>query len=147
MVRVLVYALPMMLAVYALVDCLQTPTDEVRTLPRIAWLAVIVVFVFVGPIAWLLAGRERSALGALFRPAQQAGVPRPAARRTLAPDDDPDFLRKLGRGRPSAPRRPPSTDEDALLEEWERDLRRPEPRDGGPDDEGPATAGDGAPRA
>jgi Phospholipase_D-nuclease N-terminal len=71
--------------IYALVDCWRSTDDEVRGLPRPAWVLLIVL---VGPLglppfgaaAYLLLGRATT-------------EPRPG--RVLAPDDDPDFLRKL----------------------------------------------------
>jgi phospholipase D-like protein len=102
MLRVLVYAIPLILGIYALVDCIQTEDSAVRGLPKLAWVAVIVLLWIVGPIAWLLAGRDRSRV--------QPGTPRPAGpggglgqgrptRRIVAPDDDPDFLQQLTRDR------------------------------------------------
>ncbi len=85
MLRVLMFLLPLVLAVYALVDCIQTPDEKVRHIPKIAWIVLIVLIGVVGPIAWLITGRQRN-------------VGLPGSRRApepLAPDDDPDFLRRL----------------------------------------------------
>jgi hypothetical protein len=71
------------LLVYCLIDCLQTDSLLVRNLPKLAWVALIVLVPVAGSIAWLVAGR----------PLRQP--PRPAG--TIAPDDDPDFLRGLRR--------------------------------------------------
>ena len=95
MLKIVLYALPIVLAVYALVDLVQTPDDDVQGLPRLVWVLVIVVAWVVGPLAWLLAGRKGRRLPGL--------LPRtdgPPTRRVIAPDDDPDFLRGLGRPRP-----------------------------------------------
>jgi hypothetical protein len=107
MLRVLIYALPIILAVYALVDLVQTDADDVQGLPKLAWAALIVLIWIIGPVAWLLAGRR----GRRFR---LPGLsPRPAGPgspgRTLAPDDDPDFLRGLRGMRPPPP---PATPDD-----------------------------------
>jgi hypothetical protein len=154
MLKVLLYAIPIVLVIYSIVDCLQTPDTELRGLPRLAWLVLILVFPIAGSVAWLLAGRARG--GATSpRLAWPTGpttggteVQRPARR--IAPDDDPEFLSQLGR-RNSA--------HDALLDEWERDLRgresdlrgddsKPTPGDGPPDEAGPsAESGGGKPRA
>jgi hypothetical protein len=56
MLKVLLYLLPLALAIYALVDLVQTKEDEVQGLPKLAWVGLIVVFWVIGPIAWLLAG-------------------------------------------------------------------------------------------
>lgn len=83
MLRVLPILLGLGLAVYALIDCVRTPDDEVKGLPKPLWVVLIVLVTFVGPIAWLLAGRERRGRGPV----------RPS--RPVAPDDDPEFLRRL----------------------------------------------------
>ena len=86
MLRVLMFLLPLVLAVYALIDCIQTPDEKVRHIPKLGWIVLIVLIGVVGPIAWLIAGRERGPGRALRRPAP----PQP-----IAPDDDPDFLSRL----------------------------------------------------
>jgi Phospholipase_D-nuclease N-terminal len=148
MLRVLFYAIPLVLAIYAIVDCLQTPDSELRGLPRFGWLVLIVLFPIIGSVVWLLAGRAR---GGAERPrlawptVPGAGAPeqqRPA-RRMVAPDDDPEFLSQLARS---------NREHDALLERWEEDLRRresdlrgddvtPAPGDGPADDSGPEAGG------
>jgi hypothetical protein len=92
------------LFVYCLVECLQAADYEVRTLPKPAWLFLIVLPV-IGPLLWLIAGRpHRGRHGrpprSIARPAYE-DVPPPAdeAPRTypLGPDDDPEFLEQLRR--------------------------------------------------
>jgi hypothetical protein len=84
----LVVLLVVVLVVYALVDCLQSPGGEVHGLPKPLWLAIIVLLPLVGPLAWLVAGRQR-------------GRASPVARtgRSVAPDDDPEFLWRLDQQR------------------------------------------------
>jgi Phospholipase_D-nuclease N-terminal len=152
MLRVLFYAIPIVLTIYSIVDCLQTPATEIRGLPRFAWLVLILFFPIAGALVWLLAGRAR---GGAENPRMAwpavatSGAPEPQrpAPRTLAPDDDPEFLSQLGRS---------NSEQDALLERWEEDLRRregdlrddgkPAPGDGPSDETGPP-AGGTAPRA
>ena len=84
MLRVLPPLLALALAIYAVVDCVQTDETAVRGLPKIVWVFVILLFPFAGAAAWLLAGRPRTA--------------GPGPRRVegpRGPDDDPDFLRGL----------------------------------------------------
>jgi Phospholipase_D-nuclease N-terminal len=158
MLRVLFYAIPIVATIYAIVDCLQTPDNEIRGLPRFAWLVLIVFFPIIGSVVWLLAGRARGGAehpriawpaAAGSGPHEQ---PRPA-RRVVAPDDDPEFLSQLGRS--NSGRR--NSEQDALLEQWEQDLRRreadqrgddskPAPGDGPSDEPGPQ-AGGSTPRA
>ncbi|HEY6798779.1 MAG TPA: PLD nuclease N-terminal domain-containing protein [Kineosporiaceae bacterium] len=78
--------------IYALVDCWRSTDDDVRGLPRPAWILLIIL---VGPLgvpafgatAYLLFGRPPS-------------NPRPGG--VVAPDDDPEFLRSLDAARSSA---------------------------------------------
>ncbi|MEI6694081.1 MAG: PLD nuclease N-terminal domain-containing protein [Actinomycetes bacterium] len=88
MVRFLFYAMPVILGVWAIVDCAQTAPADVRKLPRPLWVFIIAFVPVVGPVLWLAVGRSRGAH------AWQRPIPRPSA-----PDDDPDFLRDLDRKR------------------------------------------------
>jgi hypothetical protein len=97
MLKVLLYATPLILAIYALVDLVQTKDEDVQGLPKLVWVLLIVFIWVVGPIAWLIAGRRGRGLPGL--PPQVAG-PGTGPGRPTAPDDDPDFLRGLNRPRP-----------------------------------------------
>lgn len=117
MLKVLIYALPVILAVYALVDLVQTRDEEIQGLPKLVWVVIILLIGVIGPIAWLVAGRRdrRWFPGLLPR---SAGPGRPGGGRPMAPDDDPDFLRGLRYTEPPAPKPParkpppPPDDED-----------------------------------
>ncbi|AXK45837.1 PLD nuclease N-terminal domain-containing protein [Brachybacterium saurashtrense] len=85
MLRGLLAVLSIALTVYALADCVQTEDDKVKGLPKWAWIVLIVLIPWVGPITWLFVGKERSPGG---------GGPGPR-RGPVAPDEDPDFLRRL----------------------------------------------------
>ncbi len=69
------------LGVYAFVQALQADASHIRVMPRWLWVAVILAFPVVGPVAWILTGRQT-------RPAISDEGP-------LGPDDDPEFLRRL----------------------------------------------------
>ena len=90
---VLLYGLPILLAIYALIDCIQTDESQVRGLPKIAWIALIVLVGIVGPVAWLIAGRARTGGSRLSLPGSRGPASPPP--RTLAPDDDPEFLGRM----------------------------------------------------
>ena len=80
-------------ALYCVIDLVRSRDDEVRGLPRLVWLILMILLPVVGGVAWLVAGRPRSP-----RPAGAAGPPRASGPpRVLGPDDDPDFLRGLNR--------------------------------------------------
>ena len=43
--------------VFCLIDCLVAPEQQIRNLPKWAWILIVLVFDIVGGIAWLVAGR------------------------------------------------------------------------------------------
>ncbi|RGC69856.1 hypothetical protein C5N14_05465 [Micromonospora sp. MW-13] len=113
---VLLFLVQIVLAVCALISCLSAEEGQVRGLPRIAWVLVILIFPLVGSIAWFVAGREPAA----GRPRAAGPLGRPPAerRRPVAPDDDPEFLSSLAER---------SREQDReLFRRWEEDLRRRE---------------------
>lgn len=89
--RFLPWVMALVLYIYCWFEIAQSDPAEVRQLPRGLW-ALIVVVPFLGAIAWLALGRPNG-----------TSARRPVARsspRTLAPDDDPEFLRSLRRPPP-----------------------------------------------
>lgn len=109
MLRLLPILLVLALWIYAFVDCLNTPEKQVRNLPKVVWALIILLFgqVLVGPLAWFLAGRPRQSapadadgegrggglgLGGGFGLGGSARQQRP---KSVAPDDDPEFLASL----------------------------------------------------
>ena len=93
MLRYLPLLLVLAVWIYAFVDCLNTPEEEVRALPKVIWVIVILLFgeVLVGPVAWLIAGKVRG-----VRPGG-AGA---GGGRWVAPDDNPEFLKSLDKDDP-----------------------------------------------
>ena len=92
-VRFLPFLISLVLSVYALFSCIQTPDEDVPHLPKLVWIVLIVFVPFVGPIVWLLMSRTAS-------DRRDAGVrPSKPGLRPVAPDDDPDFLKSLDRYR------------------------------------------------
>lgn len=96
--RFLPVILLIVLAIYCWIEIAQSDPDQVRQLPRGLW-ALIVFVPLVGPIAWLVYGRPNGT-----DVVHTATKPKA---RPLAPDDDPDFLRRLNR-------RPPPDDNERL---------------------------------
>lgn len=70
------------LYVFAYVDLVLTDRERVRAFPKLAW-AVVILLPIVGAILWLIFGKDR--------------LDRGGDRRTVAPDDDPQFLANLRR--------------------------------------------------
>ncbi|MEU8287431.1 PLD nuclease N-terminal domain-containing protein [Micromonospora sp. NPDC048905] len=114
---VLLFLAQIVLAVCALISCLSAEEGQIRALPRIAWVLIILFFPLVGSIAWFVAGREPSP-GARKSWPGGAGSPQRQRPRPVAPDDDPEFLR-------SVQDRAQQQDQE-LFRRWEEDLRRRE---------------------
>ncbi|AEW95806.1 MULTISPECIES: PLD nuclease N-terminal domain-containing protein [Streptomycetaceae] len=137
MLRYLPFLLVLALWIYAFIDCLNTPEEQVRNLPKAVWVLVILLFgeVLVGPVAWLAAGRPRSGRLPGGGPAAGGRPAEPA--HWVAPDDNPEFLRSL---------KAAGARDEAMLKDWEADLRRREEelrrkeRGTGPEDTPPAAS-------
>ncbi|MEV0427192.1 PLD nuclease N-terminal domain-containing protein [Micromonospora sp. NPDC050495] len=114
----LLFLAEVVLAVCALISCLSAEEGEIRALPRVAWVLIILFFPLVGSIAWFVAGREPA--GRRPRTAWPVGngFAETERRRPLAPDDDPEFLAGL--------KERARRDDQDLLRQWEADLRRRE---------------------
>jgi phospholipase D-like protein len=141
MIRVLPFTIELFLLVFCLIDAIQSDPAEIRNLPKLGWIALIVIVPVVGGIAWLAVGRplRRPASGVRWPATRTSGSPgneRPA-RSWVAPDDDPEFLRTVGQANARDP------EQEELLRRWEDDLRRRERDlrgdDGPRDDDDPRT--------
>lgn len=101
------------LTIYSLVDCALFDRTRVRGLPRWVWIFVIILVPIIGPLLWLIVGHGRRS---------KAGGGRTT--RSVAPDDDPDFLKGLDRDK----------EQQARIRQLEQDLAdldKPDPRSGG----------------
>jgi len=87
--RVLLVVVPLALAIYTVIDAIQTDDARVQHIPKLIWILLILLTAptGIGAIAWLVTGRQRG---------PQIGRPRPnRPSAPRGPDDDPDFLRNL----------------------------------------------------
>lgn len=84
MPRVLVAVAVLAIYVYGIVDVIRTEKHLTRGISKTAWIIVVAVLPVVGAALWFIIGRPRGS-----RPAPQSYS------HTVAPDDDPDFLRNL----------------------------------------------------
>ncbi|MEV7675690.1 PLD nuclease N-terminal domain-containing protein [Streptomyces sp. NPDC088752] len=121
MLRALLFILPLALMIYAFIDCLNTPEEEVKHLPKPVWAIVILLFSIVGAIGWIVAGKERGAGGRRGAFGARGAGGAGGAGGWVAPDDNPEFLKSLEDDGSGA-----KADDDALLKDWEADLRRRE---------------------
>lgn len=92
MLRYLPFLLVLAVWIYAFIDVLNTPEKEIRHLPKVVWVIIVLLFgeVLLGPIAWFVTGKARKT---------PAGGGGPRAGRGggqwVAPDDNPEFLKSL----------------------------------------------------
>lgn len=99
---------------YCLLDVITTPAEVMRNLPKWAWVLLVLLLTDLGSVLWLVAGRPRraslapgggAAADAIRRHPSSQGRPSPGrppsgrSRRPRAgsgaPDDDPEFLRRI----------------------------------------------------
>jgi hypothetical protein len=77
--------------IFCIIDVITTPEGDVRNLPKMAWLFIVIILADIGSIAWLVAGRDWNK-----QPAQKLSRPTAARpRRASNPDDDEEFLATL----------------------------------------------------
>jgi hypothetical protein len=106
--------------VWAAFDVIRTGAERVRHLHKLVWLGFVVLFPALGVAAWLLLGRPETIGSRLVPP------PRPSS---PAPDDSPEFLRKVDeeirrRRRAEQLRQERGTPADVGDEKADEDLRR-----------------------
>ena len=86
------------LLVYCALNVITTPPADCRNLPKLVWLALVIVFPLVGGIAWLVAGRPQGPSRSLPYKGNH-GIPpeydRPGRASANNPDDDAQFLLDL----------------------------------------------------
>ncbi|WP_311524106.1 PLD nuclease N-terminal domain-containing protein [uncultured Varibaculum sp.] len=107
MAAVVIALVQILLAVYALVDCLRTDKSDLPgRLPRAFWLLIIIVLPLFGPLAWIVISWARNADspdGRVEIPRNPLEIFRGSGERSRsqepeipeAPDDNPDFLFSL----------------------------------------------------
>ena len=91
--------------IFCIIDVITQPEQEIRNLPKLVWLLVVIVLADIGSIAWLIAGRpwngsravqaSRTATGTPPRTATGTPPRTPPRTTPRAPDDDAEFLAQL----------------------------------------------------
>lgn len=84
MVRFIIFAavVSVALMIYTLIECSRAQKHQVRSLPKSAWIVVIILLPLIGAILWFVLGRPQNSANQV-------------AQQQKAPDDDEDFLRQL----------------------------------------------------
>ena len=88
------------LLVYCVLNIVTTPESQIRNLPKLVWLLLVVVLPLIGGIAWLVGGRPvgPQRVGGLPYKGNAGRFPeyeRPGRAAAQNPDDDEAFLRGL----------------------------------------------------
>lgn len=84
--------------IFCLVDVIGSKEGEIRNLPKLWWLLIVLLFPFAGSVAWLVVGRPAGAVG---RSRHERAVPefpeydRPGRAAAVKPEDDEEFLRNV----------------------------------------------------
>ena len=117
--------------IFCIIDVITTAESDMRNLPKMAWLFIVLILPDIGSIAWLVAGRNwqggpassyRSATAARTYPEYD----RPGRAVPANPDDDEAFLKQV-RERAEAQRREyQARRKQELQEEQERLRKRPD---------------------
>jgi hypothetical protein len=85
MLRVVGILLLLAIYIWFIIDVIRTPAPQARSLPKLVWLLLVVLIPLVGGVLWFFLGRARPAPGSRFG----------RRRGPQAPDDDPNFLKKV----------------------------------------------------
>jgi hypothetical protein len=81
--------------IFCIVDVITSNEWEVRNLPKMAWLLIVLLLPDVGSIIWLIAGRpQRSGPVVRNNDSRFPEYDRPGRRVAINPDDDEEFLRR-----------------------------------------------------
>ncbi|MGN6325642.1 PLD nuclease N-terminal domain-containing protein [Pseudolysinimonas sp.] len=123
MIRYLPFIVEVILVVVALVDLVLIDASRVRGLPKWGWIMLAIILPVIGPILWFVVGRERLEPRNHGRYASDGSVERGPRSAPRAPDDDPEFLRRLSREQQQAQR---IRDLERQLEERSADDQKPD---------------------
>jgi hypothetical protein len=91
----IVIAVVAIFTIFTTVFAASASKNEVRLLPKWAWVLICLLVPGVGGILYLAVGRPIAGAGGVGAGGVGAGFGRGRNTRTVAPDDDPEFLRRL----------------------------------------------------
>ncbi|WP_307807702.1 PLDc N-terminal domain-containing protein [Nocardioides xinjiangensis] len=96
--RIVLFLVPFVLAVYCVVEAISSRDGDVRNLPKLWWILLILFFPVVGSIAWLVAGRPQRARRHGPHERSASAFPeydRPGRFAAADPAADEEFLRQV----------------------------------------------------
>ena len=84
--------------IFTLADVVQSPGKDVRNLPKVAWVVIVLLFPVLGSAAWFVLGRpqgpSRPAVGERSAPAYPE-YDRPGRSAAVDAEKDEEFLRQV----------------------------------------------------
>ena len=84
--------------IFCCLDVLFTPENACRSLPKLAWVFLVLLLPLIGSIAWLIAGRPWTRAPGQNRaagPRATQGAARGVSAKPSNPDDDEEFIASL----------------------------------------------------
>ena len=119
--------------VFCIIDVVRTPESDMRNLPKLVWLFIVIFLPDVGSIVWLLLGRPTApSLPREARHQHMNSYPeydRPGRFAATSPDDDAEFLQGLRARAEEQRKRAADQRREAELREEQENARRRAARD------------------
>lgn len=116
MLKALTVIIPLVMAIYAIIECVQSDDEDRAGMHKGIWIVLIVIFPLLGSIAWFVVSRTVRARSGSGGGDAGHGARRPigpaAPSGPMAPDDDPDFLWRIEQERRRARRELEHRDQD-----------------------------------
>ena len=82
--------------IFCLIDVITTDQAQMRHLPKLVWVLIVLVLFDLGSVLWLVAGRNwQKSAAASGPPSRHPEYNRPGRAVASNPDDDEQFLRGL----------------------------------------------------
>ena len=96
-VELLMGVVSLVLCIFCLVEAISTPDSDIRNLPKVWWIILILLFPLVGSIAWLVAGRPVATRQSRYERSAPAfpEYDRPGRAAGATPESDEEFLKRV----------------------------------------------------
>jgi hypothetical protein len=84
--------------VYCVITVIMSREDQVKHLPKVGWLILVLLFPLVGGLAWVIAGRASGGVGRSPHERAVLQFPeydRPGRAAGVTPESDEEFLKRI----------------------------------------------------
>jgi hypothetical protein len=84
--------------IFTLADVAQAPGKDIRTLPKVAWVVIVLLFPVLGSAAWFVLGRPQGPPGPAAGERSAPAFPeydRPGRSAAADPEKDEEFLKQV----------------------------------------------------